>query len=132
MIYFPTVALINRCYEYLRSKHEIEHIAIYHGSLGKDAKQENYERFLAKEKLVMLATKAFGMGIDIDDIELVAHFAPTGNVCDYVQEIGRAARRDNLSGEALYYYNPRDFKHINRLHGLSAIQKYQLVKVIEK
>ena len=106
--------------------------ASYHGSLSKEAKQENYEKFLAKEKLVMLATKAFGMGIDINDIELVVHFAPTGNVCDYVQEIGRAARREDLRGEALYYYNSRDFKHINRLHGMSTIQKYQLIKVIEK
>lgn len=132
LIYFPTVALIERCYEYLRSKREVERVSVYHGSLSKDAKQESYEKFLAKEKLVMLATKAFGMGIDINDIELVIHFAPTGNVCDYVQEIGRAARREDLRGEALYHYNSRDFKHINRLHGLSTIQKYQLIKVIEK
>lgn len=132
LIYFPTVALIERCYEYFRSKRKIEHIAVYHGSLSKDVKQENYEKFRAKEKLVMLATKAFGMGININDIELVVHFAPTGNVCDYVQEIGRAARGEDLRGEALYHYNPRDFKHINRLHGMSTIQKYQLIKVIEK
>jgi len=132
LIYFPTVALINRCYEFLRSKREVERVAVYHGNLSKDDKQENYEKFYAKEKLVMLATKAFGMGIDIDDIEIVAHFAPTGNVCDYVQEIGRAARREELNGEALYHYNSKDFKHINRLHGLSTIQHYQLVKVIEK
>ena len=132
LIYFPTVALIDRCYEYLRNKHEIQHVTMYHGSLNKDLKQENYQKFLSKEKLLMLATKAFGMGIDINDIEIVAHFAPTGNVCDYVQEIGRAARREDLRGEALYYYNSRDFKHINRLHGLSTIQKYQLIKVIEK
>lgn len=132
LIYFPTVALIHRCYEYLRSKSKSEKIAIYHGALSKDQKQENYERFLAKEKLVMLATKAFGMGIDINDIELVVHFAPTGNVCDYVQEIGRAARREDLTGDALYYYNPRDFKHINRLYGLSVVKKYQLIEVIKK
>ncbi len=132
LIYFPTVALIDRCYEFLRNKHEIEHVAIYHGSLSKDMKQENYEDFYAKKKLVMLATKAFGMGIDINDIELVVHFAPTGNVCDYVQEIGRAARKENLRGEAYYHYNPKDFKHINRLHGMSTIQHYQLIKVIEK
>lgn len=132
LIYFPTVALIERCYEYLRSKREVERVAIYYGTLSKDKKQENYEDFYAKNKLVMLATKAFGMGIDINDIELVGHFAPTGNVCDYVQEIGRAARRENLRGEAYYQYNPRDFKHINRLHGLSTIQHYQLIKVIEK
>lgn len=132
LVYFPTVALINRCFEYLRNKHEIEHVGMYHGSLNKDLKQENYEKFLAKEKLLMLATKAFGMGIDINDIEIVAHFAPTGNVCDYVQEIGRAARREDLRGEALYHYDAKDFKHINRLHGLSTIQHYQLIKVIEK
>lgn len=132
LIYFPTVALIDRCYEYLRSKREVERVAVYHGTLPKDVKQENYEKFYAKEKLVMLATKAFGMGIDINDIELVVHFAPTGNVCDYVQEIGRAARREDLKGEAKYYYNAKDFKHINRLHGLSTIQHYQLIKVIEK
>lgn len=132
LVYFPTVALINRCYEYLRAKREVETVAMYHGSLPKDMKDENYEQFLNKEKLVMLATKAFGMGIDINDIEIVAHFAPTGNVCDYVQEIGRAARREDLQGEAYYHYNSKDFKHINRLHGLSQIQKYQLIEVIKK
>lgn len=132
LVYFPTVALINRCYEYLRAKREVEQIAIYHGSLTKDEKDESYNQFLSKEKLVMLATKAFGMGIDINDIEIVAHFAPTGNVCDYVQEIGRAARREDLKGEAYYHYNSKDFKHINRLHGLSQIQKYQLIEVIKK
>lgn len=132
LIYFPTVALIERCYEYLRNKKEIGQVAVYYGTLRKEIKQENYEKFYAKEKLVMLATKAFGMGIDINDIEIVAHFAPTGNVCDYVQEIGRAARRDDLRGEAVYNYDRRDFKHINRLHGMSAIQPYQLINVIKK
>lgn len=132
LVYFPTVALINRCYEYLRAKQMVSQVAIYHGTLSKDQKTESYERFMKKEKLVMLATKAFGMGIDIDDIEIVVHFAPTGNVCDYVQEIGRAARRSDLQGEAFYVYEPRDFKHINRLHGLSTIQKYQLVEVMKK
>lgn len=132
LVYFPTVALINRCYEYLRSKRKIEQVAMYYGTLSKDKKQENYEKFYEKEKLLMLATKAFGMGIDINDIEIVAHFAPTGNVCDYVQEIGRAARKEELIGEALYHYDSRDFKHINRLHGLSTIQPYQLIKVFEK
>lgn len=132
LIYFPTVALIDRFYEFLRARKMLSHVTKYHGSLDKDKKQENYEAFLSKEKLVMLATKAFGMGIDIDDIELVIHFAPTGNVCDYVQEIGRAARRKDLTGEAYYNYNTRDFKHINRLHGLSTIQRYQLIEVIKK
>ena len=132
LIYFPTVALIERCYEYLRNKKEVDQVAIYYGTLSKDRKQENFEQFKDNSRILMLATKAFGMGIDIDNIEIVAHFAPTGNVCDYVQEIGRAARRANLNGEAYYKYHTRDFKHINRLHGLSTIQPYQLIKVIGK
>ena len=132
LVYFPTVALINRCYEYLRARQMTGQVAIYHGSLNKESKMENYEKFLSGDKTVMLATKAFGMGIDIDDIAIVAHFAPTGNVCDYVQEIGRAARNPSLNGEAFYLYDPKDFKHINRLHGLSMIKKYQLIEVIRK
>lgn len=132
LIYFPTVALINRCYDYLKNKKMVETVALYYGSLDKDKKDESYEKFYNKEKTIMLATKAFGMGIDINDIEIVYHFAPTGNVCDYVQEIGRAARRSDLRGEALFHYDSRDFKHINRLHGLSTIRRYQLIEVIKK
>lgn len=51
LIYFPTVGLINRCYEYLKSKREVEMVAIYYGSLAKDVKEENYEQFLNKDKL---------------------------------------------------------------------------------
>ena len=132
LIYFPTVALINRFHDYLFARKMISHIAVYHGELKKEQKIASYNEFYNKEKLIMLATKAFGMGIDINDIELIVHFAPTGNVCDYVQEIGRAARREDLDGEAYYQYDKRDFKHINRLHGLSTIQNYQLIKVMEK
>ncbi len=137
LVYFPTVKLIQRFEEYLVSNQNHngdlpKYVVSYHGQMDKIKKQENYERFLHGERPIMLATKAFGMGIDIDDIERVIHFAPTGNVCDYVQEIGRAARRPGLEGEAIYDYESHDFKHINRLQGLSAIKKYQLVGVIKK
>lgn len=100
--------------------------------MDKEEKLESYEKYRKGEKLVMLATKAFGMGVDIPDIAIVAHFAPTGNVCDYVQEIGRAARDPQMKGEAYYEYNTHDFKHINTLHGLSRVQKYQLIEVMRK
>ena len=132
LIYFPTVALINRCYDQLYVDNMTAQVCRYNGAMSKDEKAESYNRFASGEKLVMLATKAFGMGVDIPDIEIVAHFAPTGNVCDYVQEIGRAARDPKLQGEAYYEYNTRDFKHINTLHGLSRVQKYQLVEVMRK
>ena len=132
LVYFPTVALIEGCWQYIENKKMSDGVTKYYGPLPKDQKNENYQAFFSGEKLVMLATKAFGMGIDIDDIEIVVHYAPTGNVCDYVQEIGRVARRYDLRGEAFYHYNSRDFKYINRLHGLSTIKKYQLIEVIKK
>ena len=132
LIYFPTVSLIEGCYQYIENKRMSDGVTKYYGPLPKDNKNENYHAFHEGEKIVMLATKAFGMGIDIDNIEIVVHYAPTGNVCDYVQEIGRAARRQGLNGEAYYHYNSRDFKYINRLHGLSTIKKYQLIEVIKK
>lgn len=132
LIYFPTVALIERFFATCMFNELNDYVTKYHGQLSAYEKEENYNKFLKNESPIMLATKAFGMGIDIDDIEVVCHFAPTGNVCDYVQEIGRAARRPELDGEASYKYMSNDFKHINKLHGLSQIKKYQLVEVIKK
>lgn len=132
LIYFPTVVLINRFGDYCYSKNLGNYVAKYHGQMDAVAKDENFNDFLHGNKQVMLATKAFGMGIDIPDITIVAHFAPTGNVCDYMQEIGRAARDTSIEGHAVYKHMSNDFQHINRLHGLSAIRSYQLVEVIKK
>lgn len=132
LIYFPTVRLIESFYSYCITKNIANLVTRYNGQMLAEDKIESADLFKRKEKLVMLATKAFGMGIDISDIEIVCHFSPTGNVCDYVQEIGRVARDKNLKGEALYYHMKNDFKHINRLHGLSAVKNYQLIKVIQK
>ncbi len=132
LIYFPFVSLIIDFYEFLRSNKLHNNVAIYFGSLSKEEKNENYEQFYKGNKKVMLATKAFGMGIDIDDISIIAHFAPTGNVCDYVQEIGRVARKPNMQGEACYLYNKQDFKYINSLHGISTIKKYQLTEDMKR
>ena len=132
LIYFPTVVLINRFVDYCYSKNLGDYVTKFHGQLDADTKEENRVDFLKGNKLVMAATKAFGMGIDIPDITIVAHFAPTGNVCDYMQEIGRAARDNTINGHAIYKHMSNDFQHINRLHGLSAIRNYQLVEVIKK
>lgn len=132
LVYFPTIALINRFVAYCYSKNLSNYVTEFYGQLDADVKEENRMAFLSGSKLVMAATKAFGMGIDIPDINIVAHFAPTGNVCDYMQEIGRAARNTSIDGYAIYKHMSNDFQHINRLHGLSAIRSYQLVEVIKK
>lgn len=132
LIYFPTVALIERFFTYCYSKNLRDYVTKYHGQMTADNKNASFRDFLTGAKSVMLATKAFGMGIDIPDIAIVSHYAPTGNVCDYMQEIGRAARDIHIDGHAVYEHMSTDFQHINRLHGLSSVYKGQLVEVIKK
>ncbi len=132
LIYFPMINVLENFYEWCQSRNFADQIVRYHAKLKPTDRQENYESYRNGDKRIMLATKAFGMGIDIDDIEIVAHFAPTGNVCDYVQEIGRAARKVELHGYAQYRYLKNDLRYIKQLHGLSVIRKRQLIQVIEK
>ncbi|MBQ0026960.1 MAG: hypothetical protein KBS79_06300, partial [Lachnospiraceae bacterium] len=135
LVYFPTIRLIESFNGFLRSLRPdiYEFTACYNGGMNADCKKESFEEFKKGDnKLVMLATKAFGMGIDIHDIDCVLHYAPTGNVCDYMQEIGRAARDEAIQGTAVYRYMKDDFRYINQLHGMSTIKSYQLVQVMNK
>lgn len=132
LIYFPTVSLIENFKTYLCLYNYDKKVVTYYATMKKNDKSESEEQFRNGEVKIMLATKAFGMGIDINDIEVIIHFAPTGNVCDYLQEVGRAARKENLSGTAIYNFMSNDFKYINRFHGISTLKTYQLVEVIKK
>lgn len=98
----------------------------------KEEKDTALSNFRDSKNTMILATKAFGMGIDIDDIEVVYHYAPTGNLCDYVQEIGRAARKEDIVGTAKVDFFENDFRYINQLFGMSAIKNYQLIETLKK
>ena len=104
----------------------------YYGGMPAGEKNETLEKIKTGEENVVLATKAFGMGIDIDDIKNVYHFAPTGNIADYVQEIGRAARKNGMTGVAATDFYKEDFRYINQLYGMSSIKHWQIIAVLEK
>jgi RecQ family ATP-dependent DNA helicase len=134
IVYFPYVSNI---YQYLRREEEqdkeyAKQIAQYHSRLDPRFKVKNASYFRSGECPVMCATKAFGMGIDVSDISIVYHFSPTGNLSDYVQEIGRLARDPNIIGIAKIDFTPQDFRFTRTLHGLSAIRHYQLNAVLKK
>ena len=80
----------------------------------------------------MISTKAFGMGVDIPDIQLVYHHAPSGLLPDYVQEVGRAARKPEINGFAALSYALDDQRYSKILHGISALRHYQIREVINK
>jgi ATP-dependent DNA helicase RecQ len=79
----------------------------------------------------MLSTKAFGMGINIPDVEVVYHYAPTGTLADYVQEIGRAARKIP-KGYAVTDYLKNDMNYAKVLWGLSGLRHYQIKAIMKK
>ncbi|WP_048646539.1 DNA helicase RecQ [Nitratireductor soli] len=79
----------------------------YHGGMDKAAREINQTRFQREEAVVMVATIAFGMGIDKPDVRFVAHIDLPGSIEAYYQETGRAGR-DGLPSEALMLYGADD------------------------
>lgn len=136
LMYFPTVRLLADFNNFLiQNEPEIsEGTGKYHGSLSKEEKDEVLHQYKSGDLKVVLATKAFGMGIDIPDITNVYHYAPTGNVVDYIQEIGRAARDKSKvpNGFGLIDFLNRDMNEVKQLYGMSAIRKSQIIEVMKK
>jgi ATP-dependent DNA helicase RecQ len=79
----------------------------YHGGMAAGARQERHEDFIADKVDIMVATSAFGMGIDKPNIRWVAHVALPDSPDSYFQEIGRAGR-DGEPAHALLLWRPED------------------------
>ncbi|MGH6859334.1 MAG: DNA helicase RecQ, partial [Phyllobacterium sp.] len=79
----------------------------YHGGMNKAAREANQARFQHDEAVIMVATIAFGMGIDKPDVRFVAHIDLPGSIEAYYQETGRAGR-DGLPSDAMMLYGYED------------------------
>lgn len=79
----------------------------YHGGMDKAERQANQTRFQREEAVIMVATIAFGMGIDKPDVRFVAHLDLPGSIEAYYQETGRAGR-DGLPSDTLMLYGYED------------------------
>ena len=79
----------------------------YHAGMDQDVRDRNQDRFLTEGGVVMVATIAFGMGIDKPDVRFVVHVNIPSTVEAYYQEIGRAGR-DGLPAETLMLYSMGD------------------------
>ena len=104
---------------------------IYHGRLTKAERDHAHKRFMSSGKrIVMIATSAFGLGVDKPDIRYVLHYQVPGSIEAYVQEAGRAGR-DGLPARCILLWDPRDIDVQRHFLSEGPATRSQIKKVVE-
>jgi ATP-dependent DNA helicase RecQ len=102
--------------------------ASYHGGENRKERHRVHEAFLHDDIAVVVATNAFGMGIDKANVRVVAHLDVPGSVDAYYQEIGRAGR-DGEAALAVLYYRPEDLG-VQRFFKSARVDEQTLSRVL--
>lgn len=105
IVYFSLISTLEKFSDLLQ-KLNIEHLT-YHGQLEDKWRKRNQENFLKNETGLMLATPAFGLGVDKPDVRMIVHAELPGSIEAYYQEVGRAGR-DNLNSHCFLLYDEDD------------------------
>lgn len=112
IVYAPTVKRVKHLQKWLKGRGW--QAARYTGKMSKEKRQQAQADFLSGKKRVIVATNAFGLGIDKPDVHLVIHAGLPLTLNGYVQEIGRAGR-DGRKADCILFYSTKDFARNERI-----------------
>ena len=107
----------------------------YHGKMDVKEKTANQNAFISGEIPIMVATSAFGMGVDKKDVGMVIHYEISDSLENYIQEAGRAGRDENIVADCFVLFNEEDLgKHFILLNQtkLSIKEIQQVWKAIKE
>lgn len=134
----PTIVYVSRTKRAMQLSKRLEDDGFlaraYHGKMDKYVKSENQNAFIKGDVQIMVATSAFGMGVDKKDVQLVVHFEISDSLENYVQEAGRAGRDESLTADCYVLFNEEDLnKHFILLNQtkLSIKEVQQIWKAIK-
>lgn len=104
-------------------------VGMFHGKMDTAEKQDEMDDFISGNKRIIVATSAFGMGVDKDNVQHVVHFEVSDSIENYVQEAGRAGRNPEMNAFCHVLFDEKDLETHFSLLNNSKLQLNEIKKI---